>query len=304
MKNSKKAQRSATQNSTPHSAVTSLRFRGKDYFVKRDDTLHLFLSGNKYRKLYTLLQTPRDQYKKLISYGGSQSNAMLSMAYLASEKGWKFEYITKRIALHVKQNPLGNLAEALKLGMTLIEVAPEVFEQRVSAEFINLNAHELLVPQGGADPLAEEGVALLAREIEAFRCAQGLDYLSVATPSGTGTTAFYLAKHYQKGKIYTTPCVGDSHYLNTQMQALGAVSEHLKILLTCKHYHFAKPHQELLHVYQELKAAGVEFDLVYAPKMWMALVQQQIKEPLLYVHSGGLFGNASMLERYRYKGWY
>jgi 1-aminocyclopropane-1-carboxylate deaminase/D-cysteine desulfhydrase-like pyridoxal-dependent ACC family enzyme len=46
------------------------------------------------------------------------------------------------------------------------------------------------------------------------------------------------------------------------------------------------------------------FDLLYAPKMWLTLLAylKHLQGEVLYVHSGGLLGNASMLERYRHKG--
>ncbi|MEA1919056.1 MAG: 1-aminocyclopropane-1-carboxylate deaminase, partial [Campylobacterota bacterium] len=84
------------------SPITKISFRGRDFYIKRDELLHCELSGNKFRKLYQLIQTPSSQFSKIISYGGTQSNAMLAIAYLANEKNWKFDYYSKPIALHVK----------------------------------------------------------------------------------------------------------------------------------------------------------------------------------------------------------
>jgi 1-aminocyclopropane-1-carboxylate deaminase len=285
------------------SAVTPLRFRGRDYYIKRDDTIHDLLSGNKYRKLFSLLQLPNSHYYHLISYGGTQSNAMLSIAYLAHSKGWMFTYYCKTLPLHVKQNPCGNLARSLELGMKIIEIPPEDFEMEISKLFFRLNERELLIPQGGADPIAEEGVKVLAQEIEMFKKEQGIEHLNLATPSGTGTTAYYLAKHY-KGNVYTTACVGDSSYLKKQMQALGVLPSNLHLLTTSKRYRFGTPYQEFLKINQELENAGIIFDLLYAPPMWQALDEHKNfieKIPMLYVHSGGVIGNESMMERYRYK---
>ena len=47
--------------------------------------------------------------------------------------------------------------------------------------------------------------------------------------------------------------------------------------------------------------SGVEFDLLYAPGMWKALLEQTDEE-VLYIHSGGVSGNESMLKRYEKKG--
>ena len=65
-------------------------------------------SGNKYRKLYTLLQTPKQNLKKIISYGGSQSNAMLAIARMCELKSWEFIYYTKPLSNKQKEENLGN----------------------------------------------------------------------------------------------------------------------------------------------------------------------------------------------------
>jgi len=104
--------------------------------------------------------------------------------------------------------------------------------------------------------------------------------------------------------VLTTPAVGDRDYLLTQMQSLGQLPNNLKILQNRKKHHFAKPYAEFLMVYNELLHAGIEFDLIYGALMWHTLLQHidNVEGTILYIHSGGLIGNASMLARYRHKG--
>jgi len=56
--------------------------------------------------------------------------------------------------------------------------------------------------------------------------------------------------------------------------------------------------------YQMLRSAGIEFDLIYGALMWRTLLQHmdRFEGTVLYVHSGGLIGNETMLARYRYQG--
>lgn len=65
-------------------------------------------------------------------------------------------------------------------------------------------------------------------------------------------------------------------------------------------FRFAQPDPMLLDTYRRLKDAGIEFDLIYAPVMWRALIEavSQIEGEVLYVHSGGVSGNETMLARY------
>jgi len=286
------------------SRIEPFKFRGRTCFVKRDDLVHPLLSGNKFRKLYTLLQTPADRYRRVVSYGGTQSNAMLSIAALCHQKGWVFHYTSKTVPNHLKTNLTGNLKLALKLGMQLHEVTGDAYEAEVDALQFKAGGSTLFVPQGGADAMAQQGIQKLAQEIDDWRYANGIEQLHIVTPSGTGTTAFYLAIALPDTAVLTTPAVGDKGYLMAQISHLGEAPENLHILENSKKHHFAKPYPELLSVYKELNDVGIEFDLVYGALMWHTLLQHidEIEGVILYVHSGGLMGNATMLERYRHKG--
>ncbi|MDQ6967976.1 MAG: 1-aminocyclopropane-1-carboxylate deaminase [Mariprofundaceae bacterium] len=281
-------------------------FHNKSFYVKHDELLDPFLSGNKYWKLHALIQMPKERYKQLFSYGGTQSNAMLSLAVLCHQKGWTFHYTCKPVPSHLKQQPSGNLSKALDLGMLLHEVSHDDYEhcvQRLREDYIG-DAESLFVPQGGADPMAQLGVQKLADEIKQWQHTQYIERLNIVTPSGTGTTAYYLAQALPKCKILTTAVVGDKAYLQAQMEILGEIPSNISILEGTKKYQFAQLYPELLKVYDRLLDAGVTFDLIYGAVMWHVLLQHYdaVEGMILYVHSGGLMGNASMLDRYRHKG--
>ncbi|WP_345992081.1 1-aminocyclopropane-1-carboxylate deaminase [Sulfurimonas sp. HSL-1716] len=282
-------------NITSLSSIQEYPLDGRLFYVKRDDLIDPYLSGNKYRKLYTLIHTPESRFNTIISYGGTQSNAMLAIAALCKTKGWRFEYYTK--SLHIKENPNSNYAMARGLGMIHKELEEELYKDYISSLMLNLDEKSFVLHQGGADKSAKAGVEELAQEIR----ESGLHIRSLATPSGTGTTALYLALALPEYKIYTTPAIGDKSYLIQQMSALEKIPENLIVLECEKKYHFAKPYKEFIEIYQKLKKGGIEFDLVYAPKLWK-MILEKTDEEILYIHSGGTTGNVSMLERYRYKG--
>ena len=280
------------------SPISKISLEGREFFIKRDDLIDPFLAGNKYRKLYTLLNTPSTTYQKIISYGGTQSNAMLAIAALCKQKGWEFEYLTKPIPQIQKHQEFGNFYNAKKLGMYHVEIDVNIYREYIASLSINADEKTFVLDQGGADRSAKEGLAVLAKEI---RSEKELNIQALATPSGTGTTALFLALCMPEYIIYTVPCVGDSTYLKAQMQALHDIPDNLVILEPKKKYHFAKLYPEFLDIYNNLKKAGVEFDLLYAPSMWLTLLEQT-KEKVLYIHSGGVSGNESMLQRYQAKG--
>jgi len=276
--------------------ISKMILEGREFLIKRDDLFDPFLAGNKYRKLHTLLQTPKNALNTIISYGGTQSNAMLAIAAMCKQKGWQFVYYTKPLSKRLKVQECGNFFHALSLGMQHKELEESLYREFIVSLRLNLEEGTFIVDQGGADRSAKEGLKVLAEEIKSVN----LDIDAIATPSGTGTTALFLAQALPEFKIYTIPCIGNSDYLKEQMQALGTIPNNLTILEPKRKYHFAKLYPEFLEIYHKTKKAGVEFDLLYAPSMWLTLLEQTT-EKILYVHSGGVSGNESMLERYKRK---
>ncbi len=284
------------------SPLSKIFLDGRPFVIKRDELIDKHLAGNKYRKLYTLLQTPKETYTTLISYGGTQSNAMLALASLCQKKSWEFIYYTKPLSDTQKEHQNGNFYEALQLGMLHREIETELYKDFISSLRVNLAQKTLIVDQGGAALEAKEGLKVLANEIRSEkRYLDQENIRAVATPSGTGTTALFLALALPEYTIYTTPCIGDIEYLNSQMLSLvETLPKNLHILAPKKKYHFAKPYKEFYTVYNKLVDVGIEFDLLYAPQMWECLLEQTY-ENVLYIHSGGVTGNSSMLERYKKK---
>ncbi len=280
-----------------NSPISKITLEGREFLVKRDDLIDPHLAGNKYRKLYPLLKTQKDKLTKIISYGGTQSNAMLAISAMCKQKDWEFFYYTKKLSTTQKLQNSGNYFHAIELGMKHIDIEEEQYKDFVSSLRVNLDSKTFIIDQGGAVKEAKIGLEVLAQEIREYNS----DIKSLATPSGTGTTALYLALALPEYRVYTTPCVGDSEYLKEQMQALHEIPENLIILEPKKKYHFAKPYPEFLEIYQNLLKSGIEFDLLYAPGMWKALLEQT-QEKIMYIHSGGVTGNESMLKRYEKKG--
>jgi 1-aminocyclopropane-1-carboxylate deaminase/D-cysteine desulfhydrase-like pyridoxal-dependent ACC family enzyme len=232
-----------------NSIISSIIIDNREFLVKRDDLIDPYLAGNKYRKLYTLLQTPKDKLDTIISYGGTQSNAMLAISAICKTKGWKFIYYTKPISNVIKNEKNGNFFHSIKLGMNHIEIDLDNYKTFINTLRFNLSSKTFIIDQGGATKNAFEGVDVLANEIK----NADLDIDAIATPSGTGTTALYLALTLPNYKIYTTPSIGDKDYLLEQMGALEDIPNNLIILEPKKKYHFAKPYPEFLEIYKKTK---------------------------------------------------
>ena len=230
-----------------NSPISCITLEGREFYVKRDDLIDPFLAGNKYRKLYTLLQTPSNTYNRIISYGGTQSNAMLAIAAMCKEKNWDFTYYSKPMSQSQKDENCGNYFHSIELGMNHIEINSELYRDFIASLFLNADEKTFILDQGGAVVEAKEGLEVLAKEIK----ESNLSVKSLATPSGTGTTALFLALALPSYKVYTIACIGDSNYLKEQMRALHEIPNNLVILEPSKKFHFAKPYLEFIDIYKK-----------------------------------------------------
>ncbi len=274
--------------------VQSASFAGKSFLVKRDDFIHPYFSGNKARKFWQLFNFDFTNYNSIHSFGGNQSNAMLSLAAFANIKKIKFDYFIKPLPKFLKAQPTGNFKTAIELGMQYTEI--QDFEQ------LPKNEHSFFVPQGGAQPEAEFGIRLLAEEIATYASENLIAELKIFLPSGTGTTALFLSKH-SNFEVITTPVVGNSAYLRKQFSVLEKnTAFYPSIIDTEKKYAFGKLYPELYERWQQVcQSTKIEFELLYDPKAFLLLekVIAQANCPVMYIHQGGILGNESMIARYK-----
>jgi len=280
-----------------NSPIEQISFRKNSFLIKRDDLLHKDFCGNKARKFHYFLEDEFQDIKTLISHGSNQSNAMYSLSVLCKLKNWNFIYYTNHIPSYLQENPEGNYKYAIENGMKL--VIDESFDKKK----INTDDTTLFIEEGGALQEASYGLKILANEISEYIKENKINEVKIFLPSGTGTTALFLQKYLQY-EVLTCTCVGDESYLKKQFLALEENEKyHPTILKTSKKYHFGKLYKENYLLWQELyKETKIEFDLLYDPIGWDTLLNHYNNSyTYLYIHQGGLIGNESMLNRYKYK---
>ena len=275
------------------------KIEGKyQFYLKRDDMIHPVLGGNKWRKLAWLWEL--EGVETIVSYGSLHSNAMAALALIARQKGWRFRYHA-RLDGRCLAAPRGNLALALAHGMELRPIEELEIPDRNDLARAIRRGSTLIVPEGGRCPEAELGVAQLAAELGAAAKTYGFERIFL--PSGTGTTALFLQKHLELS-VYTTPCVGDAAYLRAQFAALEPdTSLHPVIIEPLRRYRFGRLYKELYDLWADLlKSTKVEFDLLYDPVGFAALIHHDMLDRrLCYIHQGGATGNKTMLARYKAK---
>ncbi|AJC92687.1 1-aminocyclopropane-1-carboxylate deaminase [Campylobacter subantarcticus LMG 24377] len=288
------------KNTLIASRIDVVKYKDFEFLLKRDDLLG-YINGNKARKL-AFFDKNKHLFKKgqrFISFGSSQSNALVALAKFCHENDFLLIFVCEKISTFLKEKPHGNLEFALKHNVILVE--NESYPTRRLQALALKKDDDIFIEEGVAIKEAEFGYKQLALELN----EQLSENVSIFLPSGTGTSAAFLAKHSQF-KVFTCACVGDSAYLKEQILTLEPNHDfgNLTILNPPKKYHFAKPYLELYELYYDLKKeCEVEFDLLYDMVGFKTLLahKEQLGGKVLYIHQGGLDGNVSMIKRYKYK---
>jgi len=289
-----------------NSPISTINFKNRQIFIKRDDLLDIDFSGNKARKFYYFLKHDFKGIKKIISFGSAQANSLYSLSVLAKIKNVKLDFYVSHIATYLKENPQGNYKEALNNGANIIELNQNELSTQEYIENHILKSEEeyIYIEEGGRVKEAEYGIQILANEINKWAKENKKENLKVFLPSGTGTTALFLQKHLNH-EVITCACVGDEEYLKKQFLQLNCdETQHPTILKNKKKYHFGKLYKEFYEIHIELlKDTNIEFDLLYDSLGWQNLISSdhfQVDE-IIYIHQGGILGNKSMIKRYEYK---
>lgn len=290
-----KKQVSASNGFNFDTPVVKTQINDIQFYVKRDDLIHPELNGNKARKLRHYLKLSNSDIKTVVSCGGNQSNAMYALSVLAKLKHWRFFYYVKKLPSQLINNPVGNFKLACDNGMQYQEVVhfPE----------LQSTPDTIVIEQGCSGSNAEPGIAELAKQINQWVDTNNWQVCSLFLPSGTGTTAYYLQQH-TPWPVFTTSCIGNPDFLSKQWNRINAdTMTHPSILTAKKQVHFGQLDMNHLRLWQSLqKKTHIEFDLLYDPQGWSALLENRAKLPgeVIYIHCGGLSGNKSMLSRYNH----
>lgn len=270
---------------------------GIKLFLKREDLIHDYVSGNKWRKLkYNLLEAQSLKFGTLLTFGGAYSNHLFATAVAGKSMGFKTIGIIRGDELEQKQlSP--TLSFCKEQGMSLHFVSRSEYKQRNDPEYLgHLKAsfnNPYLIPEGGSSDLALKGVAEMTWEVEK---QLGVKPSWYATAVGTGGTAAGILSSGNKVLGFSALKGGD--FLQDDIaQLLGADPSNLKLFTP---YHFGgygKWNQELLGFMQQFwNQHAVQLDQVYTGKMMFGLYDLikssffEKGDTVVAVHTGGLQG--------------
>ena len=173
---------------SPTESVSLPLYREKEVSVciKREDLIHPHISGNKWRKLKFNIEKAIREKKGILTFGGAFSNHTYATAYAA--QAFKIPSIGIIRGTHVDTDNY-TLASVRSAGMQIELVTHDVYRQKNQVSYLDALQKKypdyLLIPEGGNNDLALEGIKELGDEITTGNFEA--DYITVS--AGTASTA-------------------------------------------------------------------------------------------------------------------
>ncbi len=266
--------------------------------IKREDLLHPFVSGNKFRKLkYNVLQAKAENQSVLLTFGGAFSNHIAAVAYAGKEQGFETIGVIRGDELRNKISENPTLSFAQECGMRFEFVTREAYRHKTETAFIEQLQVKFgsfyLVPEGGTNDLAVKGCEEILTEFDAH-----FDFVCSAVGTG-GTISGLINSALPHQKVLGFPALkGD--FLQNEIHKF--VNNKNWELITDYHFRgYGKVTTEFIEWMNWFYAqTGIPVDPIYTGKMVfgvMDLIQRNYfppKSKILMIHTGGLQGIAGM----------
>lgn len=267
-------------------------------YIKREDLLHPYISGNKFRKLkYNLVQAKKENKNTLLTFGGAFSNHILAVAAAGNANGFKTIGIIRGEELVDKVNDNPTLKRAQDFGMDFEFVIRESYREKESLNFKERIKQKFgdvyIIPEGGTNNLAVKGCEeILTSEDEKF------DYICCAVGTG-GTISGIINCSKNSQQVLGFPALkGD--FLRGDICSF--VTKSNWELITAYHFEgYGKVSEELIKFINEFyQKYTIPLDPIYTGKMVFGVFDLVNKNyfpdnsKILIIHTGGLQGVLGM----------
>lgn len=270
-------------------------------YIKREDLIHPFISGNKFRKLfYNLSKAKEDNHATLLTFGGAYSNHIAAVAFAGKKYGFQTIGVIRGEELMSKINENPTLTFAQQNGMQFVFESREKYRKRHELEYIEtlreMFGFFYLIPEGGTNALAVKG----CKEILTVNDAE-FDYICCCVGTG-GTISGIINSSLENQKVIGFPTL-KGNFLKEEIQK-WVTKDNWELNHA---YHFggyAKINRELIEFMNDFFAqTTVLLDPVYTGKMIYGIYDLIEKgyfttdSKILAIHSGGIQGIEGMNQK-------
>ncbi len=277
-----------------------------DLFVKRDDLIDPYISGNKLRKLEgNLIAAKLAGARQLVTYGGAYSNHLLASAAAAQTMEIPIIGKVRGEELSASSNPILQRCHELGMILEFLDRSTYAKEKNQTGLVVHNEQSVWCLPEGGANPEGIWGCSQIYSEAFAQNNNQHFDAVFIA--QGTTTTSLgILASLPANTQLFVVPVLrgfdamaemktlANQAHRNQLTSHFSFPLEQVKIL---DQYHFggyAKTSKELMnfiHFFNQTNQFPVE--PIYTGKALSALTQQLPSlhagiRSILFIHTGGV----------------
>lgn len=267
-------------------------------FVKREDTIHPLISGNKYRKLkYNIKEAKKENLATLLTFGGAYSNHIAATAFAGKKEGFKTIGVIRGEELSTKWESNPTLKLAKEHGMQFHFVSREVYRKKNELGFSNELKEKFgsffTIPEGGTNNLAVKGC-------EEILTGDDSKFDVICSCVGTGGTLAGLSNSVKANQIVLGFPALKGDFLKNDIRKF-ANNENWKLI---SDYHFggyAKVNTELISFINNFKKeTKIQLDPIYTGKLFYGLLDLISKDyfkkgtRILAIHTGGLQGISGM----------
>ena len=288
-----------------HSPVEPLEFpmfvdKGLTLHMKRDDRIHPFISGNKWRKLKYILQSARTAGKMhLVTFGGAWSNHLLATACAGAKFGFKTTAFVRGEAV---SNPTLSLCKLFGMELHFADRTAYRDKRALFRHYTQGNEQAYFVDEGGYCAAGATGCEEIIDELP-----QAYDHIFCACGTGTTLAGLYqgCAKAGLDTRLHGIPVLAGGDFIYGAVAGLSPISDPAALVLHTQ-YHFggyAKTTPALLAFIKHFCAeTGILIEPVYTGKLLYGVFDLAKRDyfkkgdRILVIHTGGLMGVLGKLD--------
>ena len=270
-----------------------------ELFIKREDLIHPYISGNKFRKLkYNLEEAKKLKKKSLLTFGGAFSNHIVATAVAGEIAGFKTFAIIRgeELGLNLTKTLEENatLRKAHESGMKFHFVSREVYRQKASFGFIEKMKNKwgdfYLIPEGGTNIFGVQGCQeILTNEDKKF------DFICCSVGTG-GTISGLINASKKHQKIVGFPAL-KGNFLSEEIKKYVTKKNKWGLQKNYDFGGYAKHNEDLISFINSFKKeTDILLDPVYTGKMVFGILDLvkndsfEENSKILAIHTGGIQG--------------
>ncbi|MCZ6594242.1 MAG: pyridoxal-phosphate dependent enzyme [Bacteroidetes bacterium] len=264
----------------------------------REDKIHSFVSGNKFRKLkYNSEEAQICGQNRILTFGGAYSNHIAAVAAMGKEMDIATIGVIRgeELVHKISENP--TLSFARDCGMRLHFISRSAYKNKTDPRFIETLRQKFkdfyLIPEGGTNALAVKGCEEILSE-----STNDFDYVCVSV--GTGGTISGLINASEDHQTVLGFSALKGTFQISEIKKYTSKSNYLLLDDYC-FGGYGRIDSSLVRFINEFKErTQIPLDPIYTGKMMFGIFQmiknKKFRENsrILAIHTGGLQGIAGM----------